>query len=455
MSGYLLSLYLNFHKKISTIKYPSMKIIFYTLFAITIFTCSATFGQPAPGKIIVPLGGNSWVTVKPKNGEEIVTDKGWENWEHAEAVWSTYISVPKTGILKIAALLNVPAGETKLKWTINGVSNTVMAKGKASKEYEIGQWDITQPGYVKIDAQGISKTGILYANVGELRLTGTATTGQTVFVMNNDGNYFYWGRRGPSVHINYDISGIGDDIEWFYNEITVPTGNDQIGSYFMADGFGEGYFGMQVNSTTERRILFSVWSPFETDNPQAIPDDKKIILLKKGENVYTGEFGNEGSGGQSYLKYKWTAGQTYKFLVQAKPVKNNYTTYTAYFYATEQKKWLLIASFNRPATTTYLTNLHSFLENFEPETGFISRKALYHNQWVRTKTGKWIAITNMQFTGDATANKNYRLDYSGGEENGKFYLRNCGFFNSTTKLKTKFSVPAPLKKPEIDLSILK
>lgn len=432
-----------------------MKNVFYALFVLIVFSSSKSFAQLTIPKIIVPLGGNSWVTVKANNGEEEVTDMGWENWEHADAVWSIYISVQKTGVLKIAALLNVPSGVSKIKWTINGVSKIVTAKGSASKELEIGQWNISKPGYIKIDAQGISKTGDLFATVSELRLTGTATAGQTAFVKNNDDNYFHWGRRGPSVHINYDISGVNDDIEWFYNEITVPTGNDQIGSYFMANGFGEGYFGMQVNSTTERRILFSVWSPFETDDPKSIPADKKIILLKKGENVYTGEFGNEGSGGQSYLKYDWIAGQAYKFLLQAKPVKNNYTIYTAYFYAPDKKKWLLIASFSRPATSTYLTNLHSFLENFEPETGYISRKALYHNQWVRTKAGNWIALTNMLFTGDATANKNYRLDYSGGEENGKFFLRNGGFFNGTTKLKTRFSIPALLIKPEIDLSLLK
>ena len=38
------------------------------------------------------------------------------------------------------------------------------------------------------------------------------------------------------------------DIEWFYSELTVPEGNDVIGSYFMANGFSEGYFGIQVNS---------------------------------------------------------------------------------------------------------------------------------------------------------------------------------------------------------------
>jgi hypothetical protein len=425
------------------------QLIFFVLASLI---GSLAFSQKKPRYTMVPLGGNSWVTVKSKNGKEKVTNYGWENWQHTDVVWSTYIKIPKSGALKISAVLNVPSGESHLKWTINGISKIISVSGTANKEYEIGEWDIRKPGYIKIDAQGISKTGELFAKVSDLDIEGTAATnGQTAFVKNNDGNYFYWGRRGPSVHINYDLSGVSDDIDWFYNEITVPAGDDPIGSYFMADGFAEGYFGMQVNSPTERRILFSVWSPFETDNPKEIPESKKIILLKKGANVHTGEFGSEGSGGQSYLDYNWKAGVTYKFLLHAKPAENNYTTFTAYFYAAEKKEWILIASFSRPATNTYLKKLHSFLENFDPETGNITRKAWYHDQWVRTVKGEWKPLKKMFFTGDATANIGYRLDYAGGTENGKFYLRNCGFFNDNTMLKSKFSVPSQGKKPGIDL----
>ena len=167
--------------------------------------------------------------------------------------------------------------------------------------------------------------------------------------------------------------------------------------------------------------------------------------------MHTGEFGSEGSGGQSYLQYNWKAGETYKFLIHAKPAENNYTNYTAYFYAAEKKQWSLIASFSRPETSTYLKKLHSFLENFEPETGFISRKAYYHDQWLVTRVGEWKPVTKMLFTGDATANIGYRLDYAGGAEAGKFYLRNCGFFNDNTILKTKFSISATGKKPQVDL----
>ncbi len=38
--------------------------------------------------------------------------------------------------------------------------------------------------------------------------------------------------------------------------MTVPEGDDIIGSYFMADGFNEGYFGIQVNSPAEGVYYF-------------------------------------------------------------------------------------------------------------------------------------------------------------------------------------------------------
>lgn len=425
----------------SKIKY-AVKCILLFILMLTTFLSKAQ-------KITVPLGGNAWVEKANINDLATITDTGLINWQHKETVISIYIHLNKKGALIISPVVKLTGGKSFIRITVEGDAKQIQLEGDENN-VKSSTWHVKHPGYIKIDLQGISKTGNEFARVKDLIIEGDAVNDSTAFVKNNEDNYFYWGRRGPSVHLNYVMPDTTDKIEWFYNEVTVPAGNDVIGSFFMANGFSEGYFGMQVNSKSERRILFSVWSPFETDDPSSIPADKKIILLKKGRNVYSGEFGNEGSGGQSFLRYNWKAGSTYKFLLSAKPVENNYTNYTAYFYAIDLKKWLLIASLNRPTTKTYLTRLHSFLENFEPVTGNITRKAFYHNQWIRTAIGKWEPIDKAIFTADATARKAFRLDYEGGVNGNKFYLKNAGFFNGSTAVNSKFTVKGFSKLPLIN-----
>lgn len=397
----------------------------------------------------IPLGGNSWVRT---SGKEKVTGEGWQNWERKEAVWSTYFKVREKGTLQISILLNVPKGKSEIAISVAGVSHKVIAAGADDKLYNAGTWKIATPGYIEVRASGVTKTGNIFAIAKALQISGESVDSNVVFVKNNEDNYFYWGRRGASCHINYDMSAVGDEAEWFYSEITVPAGGDPPGSYFMADGFAEGYFGMQVNSPTERRIIFSVWSPFKTDNPKNIPQDQRILLVKKGKQVITEEFGGEGSGGHSHLVYNWKAGQTYKFLLHGKPLLNNSTNFTAYFFDRERNQWILLASFTRPATHTYLKRFHSFLENFEPEAGDITRKAFYHNQWVKPVQGDWVPINKMTVTVDLTGKKKFRTDYDGGVENGKFYLRNGGFFNETATLKKVFEGKSE-QKPAIDLNL--
>jgi hypothetical protein len=359
----------------------------------------------------------------------------------------------QAGKLKLSLLLHPQNSQSSIKVSLLNQSKTLKVSGNAEKEFFAGEWTVPSAGYFSIAIQGISKTGASFGVLSNLVLSGAAISPAMSFVQNNQDNYFYWGRRGPSVHLNYHTTGL-NQIEWFYSEITVPSGNDVIGSYFMANGFGEGYFGFQVNSPSERRVLFSVWSPFETDDPSKIPADQRIALLKKGEGVNTGEFGNEGSGGQSYLKYNWKAGNTYKFLLQGKPIEQNSTVYTAYFFAPEENKWRLIASFKRPKTSTYLKHLYSFLENFIPETGNTPRMALYGNQWAVDAKGQWTELSKITFTGDQTARKNFRKDYAGGQMQGQFFLKNCGFFSDFVALDREFVRPGGGVKPLIDFGKL-
>jgi hypothetical protein len=401
--------------------------------------------------LTVPLGGNAYVNQKTNHGA--VTRNGIDEWNSTIASFKVYIRLAKTGTLAVTLNeLSKLDGESELSVGINHKIKKVVVK-PGTTSLPVGDWVIKDTGYVAIEIKALKSTGTKFPAIGSLLVSGSAVDAKTAFVKDNEGNFFYWGRRGPSVHLNYQLPE-KTDVEWFYNEITVPKGEDVQGSYFMTNGFAEGYFGIQVNSPTERRILFSVWSPFQTDNPKEIPESHKIKLLKKGKEVYTGEFGNEGSGGQSYLKYNWKAGETYKFLLRATPGDDNYTTYTAYFFMPEEGQWKLIASFKRPQTKTYLKRLHSFLENFNPEFGDQTRKVLFKNQWVCDTKGLWTEINTARFTTDNTGAKGYRMDYAGGLSGSSFYLKNCGFFTNFTTPRSTFTRKMLKNKPVINFNYL-
>ena len=401
--------------------------------------------------IEVPVAGNTYAQTATRNST-LVTNAGIENWTDKETQFNTYLRINRPGTIKLA--LNAKADSpSKLELTLNGNKKTILISTNLFTLYDAGEWKVNDTGYIKITLSGQSKTGERFAEVSSYTISGTAINAKTAYVKNNEGNFFYWGRRGPSVHLNFPFA---DSIKarWFYNEVTVPERQDVMGSYYMAIGFTEGYFGIQVNSLTERRILFSVWSPYSTDDPKRIPPDMRIALLKKGADVHTGEFGNEGSGGQSYLRYNWKAGVAYKFLLKGEPDGNNNTTYTAYFLAPEKNEWMLVASFRRPKTNTYLKRFHSFLENFNPEQGDKERSVLFGNQWIADASGNWTELAKAVFTYDNTAAKGYRMDYAGGVQGRHFFLKNCGFFSQYTPYKATFQRTTQHARPGINLNQL-
>ncbi|MDV3867583.1 nematoblast specific protein [Elizabethkingia anophelis] len=408
-------------------------------------------GAVAGSTFSVPVAGNSFLTVKPSGANEVITSTKLGNWTNANSVISTYFRVSNAGTLNIGLKASVPSGTSVVKVTVGNVSKNVTLTGSANTSYTAGDFNISTPGYVKVDLQGVSKTGGYFADVTDITFSGTAASGTNIF--SNDTSYYYWARRGPSCHLGYTVP-TSSNVSYYYNEVTAPVGEDKIGSYFMANGFGEGYFGIQVNSATERRVLFSVWSPFPTDDPNNIPPDHKIVLNRAGSGVTIGEFGNEGSGGQSYYKYNWTAGQTYKFLLKGEPDGTGKTDYTAWFLSPDTTTWKLIASWKRPQTSTYLKGFYSFVENFNPENGYMGRKAEFKNQWVRTSAGNWQAVSAAKFTVDATYNAQQRIDAMGGTNGNSFFLQNGGFFSTIVAPGTQFSVTAPTQAPDIDFSTL-
>lgn len=406
-----------------------------------LFSASA-FAQTS--SLEIGMSGNSYVT-RQHDGARI-TDRGLTRWTDPKSVVSVYFYLHESTTADLSLLAK---GHSEIKVSYGKKHFKVRLDSDDFTQVPVGRISVSKPGYVRIDLQGLSMESNSFGEVKQL--VAANVSGKSSYVTNFAD---YWGRRGPSVHLAYKLPA--GDTEWFYNEVTVPKEGETMHSYYMAAGFGEGYFGMQYNSPTERRVLFSVWSPFDTQNPKDIPDSHKIKLLRKGKDVHIGEFGNEGSGGQSYLCYPWKAGRTYKFLMQVHPDNQGNTIYTAYFYAPEEKAWRLIASFQRPLTNTWYTHAHSFLENFNPEQGYLSRKVMFGNQWARSKDGKWTRITDATFTHDATASAGVRLDYQGGEtKDNRFYLMMGGFFNESVSMGTQFHCEPTGQAPEIDWEALK
>lgn len=398
----------------------------------------------------IPLGGNVF-QIRGENKEEIKAE-GIQSWRNSDSEFGVYFKSEENKEIFLEMEVLSQEHDSRISISLNGSTHEVVLSAGDSGFVPVGKLKLSL-GYNQVLLQGLFKSGSDFAKIKSFRISHDGELAMD-FVKDNIDNRFYWGRRGPSVHLSYTLPEAGN-FKWFYNEMTISNGEDPIGSYFMANGFAEGYFGIQVNSVSERRILFSVWSPFTTDNPNVIPEDQKIKLLKKGEGVYTGEFGNEGSGGQSYLRYNWKAGTTYRFLNAVEPDGKGNTIYTAYFFAPEVGEWMLIASFLRPKTDTWYKRPHSFLENFIPESGHIERSVFYDNQWVADGAGNWTELTEAKFTGDDIARRGYRKDYAGGSDSGRFFLKNGGFFNDQTELQSIHQRVSKGKKPNIDFGKLK
>ncbi len=419
--------------------------------------CACAFllaAPPAPAADwSVPLAGNAFRS-QPQAGRGGVGQQGLR-WNKAKEVYSVFFHVDRPGEISLALEGRAELADMRVEAQVNSEQFKALLQAEAPRAYPLGSVQIAHAGYVRVDLRcNAPSSAAAMAEVSQLLVASSVDGLVLDFVKSNEGNMFYWGRRGPSVHLAYQTPP-NTELTYAYSEITVPEGQDQKGAYFMANGFGEGYFGFQVNSDTERRVLFSVWSPFRTDNPSEIPAEDRVVTLAKGDGVHAQDFGNEGSGGQSYWIYPWKAGVTYRFLTEVKPDGQGNTQYTSWFGQKQSDgkhvdQWQLIASFRRPKTDRHLSGFHAFLENFIPEFGHLERLAEYGNQWVCDVDGQWHEVTRAKLTGDNTARGRSRLDYAGGADADHFFLRHCGFFDETTPLDQIFERDAsPADRPEI------
>ena len=235
----------------------------------------------------------------------------------------------------------------------------------------------------------------------------------------------------------------------FYNEMVID--ESHAGSYFMACGFSQGYYGLQeINDAKDKVVIFSVWEPGEQDNPNTVAEDRRVKVLYEGEGVQVSRFGNEGTGGKSIFPYSWKTGETYKFLVASQRTENR-TIYSGYFYLNQEKTWKHLVSFSTLTKDELLKGYYSFVEDFRRDGASAKeiRKARYGNIWILSKDGNWAALTKAVFSADKTTLTN-NIN-AGLLDNTWFYLQTGGETKNETALRSVLSrTPAGLVLPDLE-----
>jgi hypothetical protein len=367
---------------------------------LSILASAILLQTPEEGKLFVPV-----FTAYSNSKKAPLTKEGVDFQKDQYKVELTWIGRLSKGQLE----LRLPEVKGGFDWTIGDirVKSKPVAKVRIAKEgyYKIvvnpakgvNQWCFSSPGLVK-----------------SLELSGTATIGAKFNLKER--------RNAPSVHLKYPLQP-EEKVEWFYNEIRPQTDNPA--TYYQACGFHRGYFGIQVNSPTERRIIFSVWDSGDVPDDRAkVKKEDLVQCLEKGKDVVAEGFGNEGTGGHSHLVNNWKTKDVHRFLVHAQP-DGDKTIYTGYYWFNETKKWGLIAKFRAPKDGSYMKGLYSFNENFWGDNGDQLFAARFGPGWVRRPDGSWRDLTSATFSCDKTGRED-RFDYSAGTKDGVFFLTNGG-----------------------------
>jgi hypothetical protein len=371
------------------------------------------------------------------NGARISTNgiRGWTD-PKLKVLWFGEIKTATT--IDAAVELRLPSNaSTKLRLNVAGQSRDTEVRGDETNivTAKFGSFAIKGPGYQRFTLEALNDAPP-FGDLSALVLNGITA---------NDAHFNLKPRRNAaSVHLNYSVPR-GTNVAAFYCEVTGV--EEPVATYYEATGWHRGYFGMQVNSATERRIIFSVWDGgSEAVSRSKVAESNRATLIAKSDGVYSGDFGNEGTGGHSHLKYNWKTGQAQRFIVTAQPTNTTFTIYSGYWFHPEQKKWMLISSWRAPKDGSYMRGLYSFSENFGGNNGHLRRKALFGNQWIRTDRDEWTELTTASFSHDGTG-KADRLDRFMGVENGQFFLSNGGFISGFTKSGEKFTRPTTGQAP--------
>lgn len=407
---------------------------------LSFFLCLAVSTQIARAEMRIPA---FTAYLSPDvSGAQVSPESGITEWQDPALKVLWFGELKTNGPLDCSVALRLTKGATtKLSLVVDGQQHEAIVTGAGTNLViaHFGAFEIHHTGYQQFTLSSLNDRHQPCGDIDALLLDGPAV---------RDAHFNLDPRRNAaSVHLAYPVAK-EVKVAAFYCEMTAL--EDPIWTYYMACGWHRGYFGMQVNSPTERRIIFSVWdSGNEGVDRSKVAENDRVSLVAKGEGVFSGDFGNEGTGGHSHWVYPWKTGEKQRFLITAKPVDATHTIFAGYYFLSGKREWRLISSWRAPKDGGYLHGLYSFSENFNGDNGHLRRKALYGNQWIRTGKNEWIELTTASFSHDPTGKTN-RLDRFMGVEKGEFFLSHGGFVPGFTPFGEKFTRSA-IGQPPTDI----
>jgi hypothetical protein len=398
----------------------------YLLYVVLLLSYSSRMSAAPSGdtvnRAVITLFSSGYIY--PSGPDESLQENGWRFWKDPAASARVFFWPQQAGSMSVALRVKLNSG--------NAVLRVSMDDGKEGKEVPVtsssdyvevpaGVFTVDAASYHYLVIKGVRKSGEYFPQVDAVVVSGEAAAA----IRFNRSPY----RGAPSTHLRYLVPG-DSTVKWMYSEVTVPKEVDgSVNAYYETNGFGGGYTGIQNNNERERRFIFSIWSRYNTNDPKEIPADYAVNLKKKGTGVFTGEFGNEGSGGHSHLVYPWKTGKTYHILTGIKGMAGDSTTYISWYAAPEDNyTWQLLSEWtqNKSGVKPGMTGLYAFVENFGPN-GNDFFKAYYGNQWICTPSGNWVELTKCTFSTTANPQKHQRYDYGAGVEGDQFYMFSGGF----------------------------
>jgi hypothetical protein len=399
--------------------------------------------------------GRGYVEPQPASGLSMSERGGLSGWTDSlkKAVWYLY---QKPGRYTLNFVLTLDSERTRSfkitcstndeKLGFSPVSSEFSYTGKGRTDtLSAVTVDVAKTGYYKYELESKNAAGAIL--IHSLLFKGIATPEQPdIPEPPHTTDYL----SSPSVHLGYHPTTPGNAgvrYDWFYQELMAPSGFTPVATYYMAIGFDGGYFGMQANSLTERRILFSVWDQIDLDYYKKIgrtpPKDSLVSLVDCAPYAQANSFGGEGTGGQSYVgRYRpdtWIEDTPVKFLlnVRRQTVQREDKNGTkpavlisAWYKAYEDEGWRYIATWCRPFVNTYFDAFHSFLENYGWTNGHLARKAYYYHSFGRrVNDGQWVHFNRGTF-GNTDGKEGQRVDIARGaapEDPAKFYMLSGGY----------------------------